>query len=83
MHKTAGGFASESCRCYRCDDNNGEFFFENGATAHYTFANAQHKKGLADARREHRNKDLSSYDVVFMNRGNLPSMSSDLSLIHI
>lgn len=65
---------------YRCDDDQGEFLFENGATAHYTFANAQPNKGLADALHGHGNEDLSSYDAVFMNHGNLPAMSSDLAV---
>lgn len=66
--------------CCRCDDDNGEFFFENGAIVHYTFAHQQPNKGLKDARREHRNEALSSYDAVFMNQGNPPSIPSDLAV---
>ena len=68
------------CSCYRSYDNYGEFFFENGASAHYTFAHHQHNKGLEDALREHRNETLSSYDAVIMNQGNPPSMNSDVAV---
>lgn len=78
--KHAGGFAAATVVFHSCDDKYGEFFFENGATAHYTLSHRQGNKGLQDALREHKNGTLSSYDVVFMNVGNAPHVSSAAAL---
>ena len=59
----------------RCDDSRGEFFFENGATIHYTFEHLQKNKTIDDARYAHGNKTLSFYDAVIANPGNGPRMT--------
>lgn len=43
---------------------------------HYKFSNAAEPKDLDNARMEHGMDPLSSYDVVFMNAGNRPSIST-------
>ena len=74
-------FPCRRCCCRnRCDDSNGEFFFENGATVHFTFSDRNRGKRLKHEQIEHGNEPLSSYDAVIMNSGNPPRMKSSVAL---
>ena len=62
------------CVVHRCTDDWGEFYFDNGATVHYTFEHHQ-EKNIDDARYDHGNETLSFYDAVIVNPGNSPRMT--------
>ena len=62
------------CVVHRCTDDWGEFYFDNGATVHYTFEHHQ-EKNIDDARYDHGNETLSFYDAVIVNPGNGPRMT--------
>ena len=61
----------------RCDDDHGEFFFSNGAVAHFFFANDAANKTLPDALVPHGAPDFSHYDAVVANEGNEPPIEVD------
>ena len=58
----------------RCNDDNAEIFFDNGAIAHYYFASTDKHKSIADALEVHGGSPFSYYDAVFANIGNYPHM---------
>lgn len=60
-----------------CNDDYGEFVFENGAALHYVFANTEASKSLSDALPHHGNVSWSWYDAVFANEGNPPTLSPE------
>lgn len=68
------------CVYGRCNDDHGEFFFENGTIVHFTFSDRSHSKGLEDATNSHGSDALASYDVVIANEGNPPRLTSSEAL---
>ena len=59
-----------------CDDNMGEFRFDNGAAIHYRFAHREMSKRLEDGIRVHGTR-FEDYDVVVVNSGNRPRMEPE------
>ena len=47
---------------------------------HFQFSHNQKTKGLDDARLKHRMEDLSSYDAVFINQGNKPTIDAEQAI---
>lgn len=69
-----------SLETVRCDDDNGEVFFSNGAVVHFYFANRDEDKRITDALALHGKEDFSYYTAVFANPGNSPSITADAVL---
>eukprot|EP00903_Cladosiphon_okamuranus_P013058 g12180.t1 len=66
----------------RCDDDHSEFFFSNGAVAHFFFANDAANKTVSDALAPHQAaaEGFSYFDAVFANEGNKPPIGMDAVL---